>query len=424
MLLRVNPALVLTIAQLVSLTAALAKAGETPGKFQREGKPREGLVYFGFADFNQGHVNNTLPCLERHGFKGTFYTNIGRIKPGSRLWNKMREMAKAGHCFVDHTLEHRAPDWGESPNEAEWLRQTTESLRLFGEAGIDVHGWWQPGGSGAKYTPAIRDFLAKHYRWSWAMQAAYPGRQRALHWHFGGDLYNFVMGCGGGMDYAKDQADAERRLSQFKTRAADAVAQGLVALYGGHHTPPGLKQRGLEEACRWVRQAGFRTTTLNDAVYACTHTREFYGEFCEQMPNATLELDRDDNDRPDGWFGCAYAPNAHTDQSERCAVITKAAMHTTLLGPEPGKSKLNVRTRCTAETPERLTVTVRAVLVSDDFVDRPAVRLVRQTVSVARDWQPIAVELDVAERTDRVSIHISSGRSSALVSSPSFRRVR
>ena len=397
--------------------------GEAAGECQRENRPREGLVYFGFADFNQGHVDNTLPLLEKYGIKGTFYTNMGRIKTGSPLWNKMREMAKAGHCFVDHTLEHRASDWGEKPNEAEWLRQTTESLRLFGEAGIEVHGWWQPGGPGAKYTPAIRDFVAKHYRWAWAMQAAYPDRMRALHWHFAGDLYNFVIGCGGGMDYAKDQADAERFLSQFETRVADTVAQGRVALYGGHHTPPGFKQWGLEEACRYVRQAGFRTVTLNQAVHACTHTRESYGEFCEQMPNATLELDRDGNGRPDGWLGCVYSPQINADQGGRCVTITQGAMHTTLYGPEPGKSELSLRTRCATETAARLTVTVQAVLVGDDFVDRSAVDLLSKTLSVTGQWQPTNVELEVADRTDRLSIRLSSGSDAVLVASPSFRRV-
>ena len=157
-----NHALVLAPVLLLTVGSTRTAAGATLGKFEREGKPREGLVYFGFADFGQGHVDNTLPILEKYDLKGTFHTNMGRIKAGSPLWNKMREMARAGHCFVDHTLEHRASDWGEKPNEAEWLRQTTESLRRFREAGIDVHGWWQPGGPGAKYTPAIHNFLTEH----------------------------------------------------------------------------------------------------------------------------------------------------------------------------------------------------------------------------------------------------------------------
>jgi len=39
--------------------------GEAAGECQRENRPREGLVYFGFADFNQGHVDNTLPLVRR-----------------------------------------------------------------------------------------------------------------------------------------------------------------------------------------------------------------------------------------------------------------------------------------------------------------------------------------------------------------------
>jgi hypothetical protein len=166
---------------LAALGAADARS-QTLGRWERPGKPREGLVWFGFADFSQDHVEHTLPVLEEYGLKGTFYANIGRVGGGSPFWNKMREMAHAGHCFADHTLEHRASDWGEPPNPTEWLRQTTESLRLFREAGIEVHCWWQCGGPGAKYTPALHDFLQRHYDWALALQPAYPRRQRPMHW--------------------------------------------------------------------------------------------------------------------------------------------------------------------------------------------------------------------------------------------------
>lgn len=397
-------------------------SSQTGGKFDRLGKPREGLIYFGFADFGEGHVQNTLPLLEKHGFKGTFYTSIGQIKPGSPLWNKMRQMARSGHCFVDHTLQHRAADWGEKPNPTEWLSQTAESLRLFGEAGIEVHGWWQPGGPGAKYTPAIHDFLQGHYRWAWAQQAAYPGRQRPLHWHFVGDLYNFVIGAAGGMDYAKDQADAERLFTQFKTAAADAVAQGRVVLYGGHHTPPGIKQWGLEQACRYVREAGFRAVTLNEAVYACTHTREFYSQSVEQMPNATFQQDRDGNGRSDGWLGCDCTPKETRADGKRTVTIVGGSASTTIYGPEPGRNRLSLSARSTGEKPSRLTVTIRAVVAGDDFVDRPETELVHQTRVVDKDWEVITAGVDVQERTDRLTIHVSSARATVLLAEPSFRR--
>ena len=98
-------------------------------------------------------------------------------------------------------------------------------------------------------------------------------------------------------------------------------------------------------------------------------------------------------------------------------------MHTTLYGPEPGRSQLCLRTRSATETPASLTVTVQAVLVGDDFVDRPAVDLLSKTVSVTREWQPTSVELELADRTDRLSIRLSSGRDTVFVASPSFRRV-
>ena len=418
-----NHALVLAPVLLLTVGSTRTAAGATLGKFEREGKPREGLVYFGFADFGQGHVDNTLPILEKYDLKGTFHTNMGRIKAGSPLWNKMREMARAGHCFVDHTLEHRASDWGEKPNEAEWLRQTTESLRRFREAGIDVHGWWQPGGPGAKYTPAIRNFLTEHYRWAWAMHEAYPRRHRPVHWHFAGDLYNFVIGGAGGMDYAKDQAGAQRGIDRFKTAAADRVAQGMVVLYGGHHTPPGIKQWGLEQACRYIRKAGFRTATLNEALYACTHTREFYHEFCEQMPNATLELDRDANGRPDGWFGCAYAPEGIRGPDGQRVALAKGAVHTALYGPEAGKSGPRFLARSSAETPTRLVLTVHAVVVGGNFADSPTRELVRQAVTIGKSWQPIALEIVVPERTDRLAIRVSPAQDGFFLAAPSFRRV-
>lgn len=401
-------------------------AGE-PGELRqpsaKERLPREGLLYFGFADFCDGHVQNTLPLLEKDGFKGTFYTCIGGIRPGSPLWNKMQEMARSGHCFVDHTLEHRAADWNETPNEPEWLRQTTESLRLFRAAGIEVHGWWQPGGPGAKYTPAIRGFLQGHYRWAWASQPASPGRHRSLHWHFAGDLYNFVMGAGGGMDYAKNQADAERFFRQFKTSSADAVAQGRIVLYGGHHTPPGIKQWGLKQACAYVRQAGFRTVNLNEAVYAVTHTREFYGEFCEQMPNATLELDRDGDGRPDGWFGCAIAPAGARNQGKPAMTVAGSAAYTTLYGPEPGENRLQLSARSASDKPTNVTLTVRAVIVGEDFLDQPETQLFRKVYAVGKQWLPIATEIEVAPRTDRLSILIATGPGNVYVAEPSFRRV-
>ena len=408
---------------MLSLAIAPDVGGQSQGKFERPGKPREGLLYFGFADFCDGHVRNTLPLLEKHAFKGTFYTCIGGIKPESPLWNKMREMARCGHCFVDHTLEHRAGDWNETPNESEWLRQTTGSLRLFRAAGVEVHGWWQPGGPGAKYTPAIHDFLKGHYRWAWASQPASPGRHRPLHWQFGGDPYNFVMGAGGGMDYAKDQAGAERFFKQFRTAAADAVAQGLIGLYGGHHTPPGIKQWGLEQACAYVRQAGFRTANLNEAVYAVTHTREFYGEFCEQMPNATLELDRDGDGRPDGWLGCTFAPEEVRHQGNRAMATVGGSACTTLFGPEPGRNRLHLVARRATDKPTNVTVTVRAVIVGEDFLDQPETLLLRKVLAVGKDWQPATFEIDVAPRTDRLSIHIAGRPGNNYFAALSFRRV-
>jgi hypothetical protein len=111
-----------------------------------------------------------------------------------------------------------------------------------------------------------------------------------------------------------------------------------VRFYGS--LPPGIKQWGLEQACAYVRQAGFRTANLNEAVSAFTHTRDFYGEFCEQMPNATLELDRDGNGRPDGWFGCVFAPEEAQHAGKRAMTIVGSAARTTLYGPEPGRSRL------------------------------------------------------------------------------------
>ena len=46
-----------------------------------------------------------------------------------------------------------------------------------------------------------------------------------------------------------------------------------------------------------------------------------------------------------------------------------------------------------------------------------------KTLSVTDQWQPTNVELEVPDRTDRLSIRLSSGRDAVFLASPSFRRV-
>ena len=172
-----------------------------------------------------------------------------------------------------------------------------------------------------------------------------------------------------------------------------------------------------------MRDTGFRAVTRNEAVYACTHTREFYSESVEQIPNATFQRDRDGNGRPDGWLGCDCPPEGIQAEGKHAIAIVDGSARTTIYGPEPGSNRLSLSARSTGEKPSRATLTVRAVMVGDDFIDRPEMQLVQQTRVVGKDWEVITAQVDVGRRTDRLTIRISSAPTSVLLAEPSFRRL-
>lgn len=66
----------------------------------------EGAVSLTFDDGIVTQLDNAVPCLNEHGFKGTFYINPYRGDRWEQLLDRWKETSQQGHEIGNHTCTH------------------------------------------------------------------------------------------------------------------------------------------------------------------------------------------------------------------------------------------------------------------------------------------------------------------------------
>lgn len=88
----------------VGLAAPFASAGEREAFHWPDGQ--RAAVSLGYDDALHSHLDNALPALDRHGFKGSFYLSLSGDTLRTRL-PEWRAAAARGHELGNHTLFHQ-----------------------------------------------------------------------------------------------------------------------------------------------------------------------------------------------------------------------------------------------------------------------------------------------------------------------------
>ena len=66
----------------------------------------QGAVSLTFDDALETHLDTAIPCLDDHGFHGTFYVNPGRRPTWQRDLPRWQKASRSGHEIGNHTADH------------------------------------------------------------------------------------------------------------------------------------------------------------------------------------------------------------------------------------------------------------------------------------------------------------------------------
>jgi peptidoglycan/xylan/chitin deacetylase (PgdA/CDA1 family) len=365
---------------------------------------RTGIVVLQFDDGSVGHYTHGFRILERYGLKGSFGVVTGILDKSGRLSRaQVVEMHQAGHEIHDHTFDHNAAFWGDPANRAAWVADIEKSTGILRGLGIATRGWNHPGGKGSRWTPELRDTLRPYFDYVAGRVNLRPEEQRNIHWNLKDDP--FSLGYGGLGSWRSTKETAARVAVDYKTRIADSVAQGLVAIPLWHV----LKDEdgtvwGLEEICKFIRQNRLPTMKMADAVRAIQHPRDYFPADVEQIPNPGFRCDYDANGRPDGYQQCAYAPAGIEPPGGGRAAEFTATTNTWIHGPETGPTRFSFAVRSADHRPHKLTpiLTLTEIDRSRQYHFCKPQRLA--AIDAGPGWTTYQASIDLGPDVDRVKL--------------------
>jgi len=385
-----------------------ASAAAAAGGHVEDGtvQSRGGLVVFQFDDGSAGHYTHAFPILEKYGLKGSFGVVTGRL---DRSWSlstaQVMEMHRAGHETHDHTPDHNAAFWGNPANRDAWVRQTEESRRILRAMGIETRGWNQPGGEGQAWTPELRATLAPYFDYAAGRVALRPEQAGNIHWHLRDDPLSLGRGGIGSWGYNGGQGDPAKETACVRTRIADALQQGLVAIPLWHAVKDeDGTAAGLEAICRFVSENHLPTLRMADAVRAIRNPRQFFPRTVEQMPNPTFAVDLDANGRPDGYSGCRYAPADVAAPGPGRAVCGGQGMSTWIYGPETGRSELCFAVRSAGPAVRQVTPVLTFIEVDSRYEYHWPSPLRCAPAAAGAAWTTYRAIVTVGPDVDRIRI--------------------
>jgi peptidoglycan/xylan/chitin deacetylase (PgdA/CDA1 family) len=167
------------VTPLAMLAAGLSvSAAEGPRiRIARFSGDRDAAITFTFDDGFRFQAKRHLAALEPHGFRGTFFIVVGATRDtdregGNRLsWQRLREMAAAGHEIGNHSWSHPAlrGDLGEEAIRRE-IDHAYEVMEK--KMGAPPFTFCYPGGSKPE---EVREFVYRKHRAAREKQLFYGG---------------------------------------------------------------------------------------------------------------------------------------------------------------------------------------------------------------------------------------------------------
>jgi hypothetical protein len=287
-----------------------------------------------FDDGSVTHYTRARPILMQYGLIGSFGIVTGGIdvNPNAMTTPMLREMVALGYQFQDHTQTHNALWWGDPTYASHWPIEIAFSQSVF--ANIDpslfpMRAWNQPGGQGEGWTDQLRDTLKAHGYTRAAGRVSLPMNQ-VMNFHYGLIDDPFSLGRGGvyswGLNAPAEGWTWQAEVASVITKMADDVAQGLFPIIAFHKINDDAAA-GLDSICSWLASQHIDVMGFDNLIELAERPRSLYYDTDLAAP---LNIDRDGNGRPDGWFYIDMFGNA-TDK-----------VSTTVYGIPPGKLLISV----------------------------------------------------------------------------------
>ncbi|MBI3946078.1 MAG: polysaccharide deacetylase family protein [Armatimonadetes bacterium] len=434
---------------LAGLLLAITSAAKGQSNMLRD--HRLGFIGISFDDGNWSHYVNAFPIMEKYRVKGVFAVCAGGFarEPGGRgciTGAQCQELYRAGHEIMDHTWRHESGIWSDAGTVEQWTQQTEASLAVFKALGVTVRGWNLPGGASnvrdtttgqmirkdSVYTRDLQSFLRRHYDYSRGYTDSFGNAPFNLCWNFRGDPHYFSGVYSSWESVARmengrtTRENAEAAVRSLKTSRADALQRGVYVGFCFHEVTDEKHSRwALEELCRWIAENDLPNTTYGQAIDAFRNPRKFYPEDIEQIPCADFQYDLDGNGRPDGWEGCAFAPEEVKGLGKSRVAQFRDGTTAYIYGPERGETRISFQLRSPDGQPVKGRLQVTGVDVLDQHARSPRHTLAEVGFEAGGEWREVSATFPVAERNEHCAIRFSvDGDRPVRVTSPSWRRVK
>jgi hypothetical protein len=386
--------------------------------------PREGFVTLQFSDSHDLDYTGIFPLLEAHGLKASFcyITEVSDLGIENDAW-MMQEIYLAGHEVQDHTTRHDYM-WATFVDTlddgvrdlipytfadvATWDSLCERSLFILDSLGMDVVGWGHPGYGDVTTIPghpswtwqggpndSLYELIATKYQYALLGSGASPYTAHLnLRGHNCPERYPFFD-----IPFITvDRFGAE----EIKTGMADAAASGLWYV-AQMHVWKEIRVAKAESLMEWLDSAGID-------VLRCVEgwQRIAYGEpdpLPNQFPQARMLVDRDGNNKPDGFSGlCAWDTSSASPVESTYCLIMYGDTEFYCYGPEVGRNALSLWIRSAS-----CNTGVRVIWVAFDF-DRTVLASGYNTFHPDTAWVRVDstvcpnMTIDVADEVDQIKI--------------------
>jgi hypothetical protein len=389
--------------------------------------PRTGFVSLIIDDSHDYHYTYVYPLLEQHGFKGNFgyITEMSDLGIEGQAY-KMQEIYQAGHEVMDHTTRHdyrwathvdtlddALEEWipYAFADIATWDSLCNRSLFILDSLGIVISGWNHPGGS------TDPGDIPGHPEWMWR------GSSNDSLYAFIGSLYEYAVASGVNVNTAHLNLRGHNCPDRYpffnvphrtvdgvgplvvRTEIADAVASGLwyPALTHGETTQQLMDFGSL--VC-WLDQQDIEVLTCPEAIERITDGVPYPYE--NQLPQARMLWDRDENGKPDGFMGsCSWDTLCAVPVGGCNAMNVDGDTEFYCYGPEVGRNSFSVWMKGTFAS----TGSVRIIWVKLGF-DWEYLEDCWNTVTLESTWTLIdssaysTLAFDVEDEVDRIKFII------------------
>jgi hypothetical protein len=406
--------------------------------------PRRGFVTLQFDDSHSQHFDYIFPMLELYGFKGTFafITETSDLGIENGMGWAVQQMYAAGHEIQDHTTRHDhmwatlvdtlddgITEWipYTFANIAIWDSLCDRSLFILDSLGITVTGWNQPGGTKPGKVPGHPEWRTAS-RVNDSLYAVIASKYEYAMGNWGVHSFNAHLNLRGHIypqrfpffnvphvmiDYLS--------VEEIKTGIADAVASGLWYCAVDHAYTMEEVSR-MDTVMSWLYDKEIE-------VVRCCEGRDriqfrFWDPLENQLPQARMLTDLDENGKPDGYAGaCAWDTTTSPPvDSCRCCRIW-GGTDWTCYGPEVGDNSFSIWVRSADSTDASFSI----AYANYDF-DWGILSSKVTTVQCSHEWTHIDASLypkllfaveDEVDRTNFRIMNVAEG-DTIIVAYPEF----